>query len=110
MSELPAPEGALPVEGAGLPDVFQDVQREEAPAANIQTVQFAVLYPTGGAPIHLPISDPASPPTISDAINQAGLSVGGSTQYWVDGAQVDPITTRLADGMTISAVGNVKGG
>jgi len=93
-----------------LPDVFQDAHAEEPVVDAIDTVQFATLYPTGGNPVHLPISDPDNPPTISDAIISAGLTVGGSTQYWVDGAQIDPITTRLADSMTISAVGNVKGG
>jgi len=93
-----------------LPDIFNDVQAEEPVADALDTVQFATLYPTGGAPVHLPISDPSAPPTISDALSAAGLTVGTSTQYWVDGAQVDPHTTRLADSMTISAVGNVKGG
>jgi hypothetical protein len=93
-----------------LPDVFTDIQTEAPAASDLQTVQFAILYPTGGNTVHLPISDPDNPPTIADSINQAGLTVGVSTQYWVDGAQVDPVTTRLADGMTISAVGNVKGG
>lgn len=93
-----------------LPDIFTDDRQEEPAAGNMPTVQFAVLYPTGGAPVHLPITDPENPPTIADAVNTAGLTVGGSTQYWVDGAQVDPITTRLVDGMTVTAVGNVKGG
>lgn len=94
-----------------LPDAFQDQPQEEAPAgAAGQALSFATLYPTGGQPVHLPIADPENPPTIADAINQAGLTVGGSTQYWVDGEQVDPVTTRIADNMTISAVGNVKGG
>ena len=95
---------------AELPNVFQDEHAEEPVAGEIETVAFAILYPTGGSPVHLPIVDIANAPTITDAILQAGLTVGGSTQYWVDGAQVDPITTRIADNMTISAVGNVKGG
>ena len=104
MTEQATPENELP-------DAFQDAHEEEpVVAGNIDTIQFATLYPTGGAPVHLPIADPANPPTLSDAIANAGLTVGGSTQYWVDGAQVDPMTTRLADNMTISAVGNVKGG
>ena len=90
-------------EDQALPDVFNDVQQEEPVAGALDTVQFATLYPTGGAPVHLPITDVDAPPTISDALNAAGLTV-------VDGAQVDPHTTRLADSMTISAVGNVKGG
>jgi hypothetical protein len=93
-----------------LPDAFRDDHQEEPVAGELDTVAFATLYPTGGSPVLLPISDPDNPPTIADAINSAGLTVGGSTQYWVDGAQVDPITTRLVDSMTISAVGNVKGG
>jgi hypothetical protein len=96
--------------GEDLPNVFQDVQAEEPVAADIDTVAFAILYPTGGQPVHLPISDPGNPPTITEAIQNSGLTTGGSTQYWVDGAQVDPMTTRIADNMTISAVGNVKGG
>ena len=105
------PEGQVtedPIEG--LPEIFQDDHAEEPVAGDMDTVAFAILYPTGGSPVHLPITDPDNPPTINDAINQAGLTVGGSTQYWVDGSQIDPITTRLADNMTISAVGNVKGG
>jgi hypothetical protein len=99
-----------PAEEQALPDIFNDVQQEEPVAGTLDTVQFATLYPTGGAPVHLPIDDPTNPPTITDALNAAGLTVGASTQYWVDGSQVDPHTTRLADSMTISAVGNVKGG
>ncbi len=93
-----------------LPDVFDDVQREEPVAGDLETLVFATLYPTGGSPVHLPIEDPAHPPTVADAIMAAGLTVGTSTQYWVDGTQVDPNATRIADGMSISAVGNVKGG
>ena len=107
MTDQPADQ---PAEDQGLPDVFADTQQEAPVADNLDTVQFATLYPTGGAPVHLPISDPASPPTITDALNAAGLTVGASTQYWVDGSEVDPHTTRIADSMTISAVGNVKGG
>lgn len=100
----------LQQEDNDLPDIFDQDQTEEPVAGDLQMVQFATLYPTGGAPVQLPISDPDHPPTIADAINSAGLTVGGSTQYWVDGSMVDPNSTRLVDGMTISAVGNVKGG
>lgn len=93
-----------------LPQAFQDDHQEEPVVTDLDTLQFATLYPTGGAPVHLPIEDPDNPPTINDAISSSGLTVGVSTQYWVDGAQVDPMATRIADNMTISAVGNVKGG
>jgi hypothetical protein len=97
-----------------LPDVFGDSFDEGDvdgdPFAPGDGAAFATLYPTGGSPVYLPIDDEANPPTVLDAVNEAGLTVGGSTQYWVDGQQINPMETRIAPNMTITAVGNVKGG
>lgn len=98
-----------------LPDVFGDsFDNQDSggvdPSAPGEASAFATLYPTGGSPVYLPIDDEANPPTLLDAINEAGLTVGASTQYWVDGQQVNPMETRIARDQTITAVGNVKGG
>lgn len=93
--------------GDGLPDVFDGIVPEEAPE---DAFSVATLYPTGGNAVHLPIADPDNPPTLNDAIVEAGLTAGASTEYWVDGQRVNPLEARIAPGMTITAVGNVKGG
>ena len=93
-----------------LPDVFADAQEFVEEPADETVGLYARLYPTGGSPVYLPIADPDNPPTIADAVQDAGVSAGGSTQYWVEGVQVNPMETRIAPNLTITAVGNVKGG
>lgn len=85
-----------------------------APVGGVQAPRVAELLTTGGGRVHLPIEyDEAGnikDVSIMAASAQSGLTIPGNSQFWVDGAIVDPNTTMIRPGMVITAVGNVKGG
>jgi len=103
-------------EGFDLPEEFdlepEDfvVEEQEAPSE----FEFASLLLTGGDRIYLPITrnedGDVIPQSIMEATLEAGLTIPPGTQFWSDNVQVDPNSTLVASGMTITAIGNVKGG
>jgi len=93
-----------------LPNDFFDGDPVAEQPADIET---AVLRPTGGQPVYLPIArDDAGniiPQTLVEAAVSNGLTLPPATQFWLDGRLVGG-DTILAPGMSITAVGNIKGG
>jgi hypothetical protein len=91
----------------------QEEEDDEDWAVEQDDILYATLRPFSGAPIILPISvdeaGNAIPKSILDACAENNVTVGGGTQFLVDSKQVAG-TTVIAPGMSIVAVGNVKGG
>lgn len=76
-------------------------------AVPLEEPRFATILPVGGGRIVLPIGD--EPQTILEACLAAGVATNNA-EFWVDGHVVSAAETTLADGMMISAIGNIKGG
>lgn len=101
----------------GLPEFFEDGEFDELEESlggvGVLDAEYATLTPMGGNRITLPVSrdDDGNvvPQTIAEACAAAELSVPESTQFFVDGQQVEP-TTPIQPGQAITAMGNVKGG
>ena len=61
---------------------------------------------SGGDTRHVPVTEARS---ASQIILDAGLTVVGQVQYWLNGAQITG-TDMVAPGSTLTTVGSVKGG
>jgi hypothetical protein len=77
-------------------------------------VELATMIVSGGDRIYLPIARNEAgeiiPQTIMEAALAADLSIPSSSVFLLEGQTVNPLTTHIAPGMSISAVGNIKGG
>jgi len=104
-------------EGFDLPEEFDLEPEDFAVAEEAQATpefEFASLLLTGGDRVYFPIvrneDGEVIPQSIMEAALEAGLSIPAGTQFWTDNVQVNPNSTLIASNMTITAIGNVKGG
>lgn len=103
-------------ENDALPEFFEDGAFDEINAeinTGVAEAEFAILIPTGGQRVILPISRDEEgnvvQQTIFEAAVAAELQVPPSTQFYVDGNLVEG-STHIQPNMQVTAVGNVKGG
>jgi hypothetical protein len=64
------------------------------------------IHTTSGGDRYVPITEPKP---LSEILLQAGLTQLGSVQYWQNGSQIN-LSTAVAPGQSINAIGAVKGG